>query len=90
MIAICTQEKIKDKLISNLEEIEARGGKIMLVSNFDIRDENYLTLKLPNSFPLLMPIVSIIPLQFLALKSSEKLGYNPDKPRNLAKSVTVE
>ena len=90
VIAICTQEKIKDKLISNLEEIEARGGKIMLVSNFDIRDENYLTLKLPNSFPLLMPIVSIIPLQFLALKSSEKLGYNPDKPRNLAKSVTVE
>ena len=62
----------------------------MLVSNFDMNDENYLTLKLPNMFSLLMPIVSVIPLQVLALKSSEKLGYNPDKPRNLAKSVTVE
>ena len=90
VIAICTQENIKNKLLSNLEEIHARGGKILLFTCFDIVDENYEIVKLPIFHSPLMPIISIIPLQFLALKMSEKLGYNPDKPRNLAKSVTVE
>ena len=89
VIAICTQGKIKTKLLSNLEEIKARGGKVIVVSQFD-DFKDFPCVKLPKYDELLMPIVSIIPLQFLALRICELFGYNPDKPRNLAKSVTVE
>ena len=88
VIAICTQEKIKAKLKSNLEEIKARGGKVIVVSQ--IEDFDFPLVKLPPCVQLLMPLVAIIPMQFLALKVCELFGYNPDKPRNLAKSVTVE
>ena len=88
VIAICTQEKIKSKLKSNLEEIKARGGKVIVVSQFE--DFDFPLVKLPPYEQLLMPLVAIIPMQFLALKVCELFGYNPDKPRNLAKSVTVE
>lgn len=89
VIAICTQEKIKAKLKSNLEEIKARGGKVIVVSQFeDFKD--FSCVKLSKFDELFMPIVSVIPMQFLALKVCELFGYNPDKPRNLAKSVTVE
>ena len=88
VIAICTQEKIKAKLKSNLEEIKARGGRVIVVSQFE--DFDFPLVKLPPCVQLLMPLVAIIPMQFLALKVCELFGYNPDKPRNLAKSVTVE
>lgn len=89
VIAICTQPKIKTKLLSNLEEIRARGGKIIVVSQFDdFKDFSHVSL--PCYDDSLMPIVSIIPMQFLALRVCELFKYNPDKPRNLAKSVTVE
>lgn len=88
VIAICTQEKIKAKLKSNLEEIKARGGKVIVISQFE--DFDFPLVKLPPYEQLLMPLVAIIPMQFLALKVCELFGYNPDKPRNLAKSVTVE
>lgn len=89
VIAICTQEKIKTKLLSNLEEIKARGGKVIVVSQFD-DFKDFPCVKLPSFDELFMPIVSVIPMQFLALGICEFFGYNPDKPRNLAKSVTVE
>ncbi len=89
VIAICTQEKIKSKLKSNLEEIKARGGKVIVVSQFD-DFKDFSCVKLSKFDELFMPIVSVIPMQFLALKICELFGYNPDKPRNLAKSVTVE
>ena len=89
VIAICTQEKIKTKLLSNLEEIKARGGKVIVVSQFD-DFKDFPCVKLPSFDELFMPIVSVIPMQFLALRICEFFGYNPDKPRNLAKSVTVE
>ncbi|HIT62364.1 MAG TPA: glutamine--fructose-6-phosphate transaminase (isomerizing) [Candidatus Caccovivens faecavium] len=89
VIAICTQEKIKTKLISNLEEIKARGGKVIVVSQFD-DFKDFSCVKLSKFDELFMPIVSVIPMQFLALRICEFFGYNPDKPRNLAKSVTVE
>ena len=89
VIAICTQENIKTKLLSNLEEIKARGGEIVVVSQFDDFSD-YPCVKLPETQTELMPIVSVIPMQFLALRICELFGYNPDKPRNLAKSVTVE
>lgn len=89
VIAICTQENIKTKLLSNLEEIKARGGEIIVVSQFD-NFKDFQLVKLPEIKTDLMPIVSVIPMQFLALRICELFGFNPDKPRNLAKSVTVE
>lgn len=87
VIAICTEEKIKEKLFSNIEEVKAREGSVLLITNFP---SSFESLILPTFPTALMPIISIIPLQFLALHMCEKLGYNPDKPKNLAKSVTVE
>lgn len=89
VVAVCTQSRVKEKLLSNLEEIKARGGKIVLITSFnDILEKDVI--KVPAVKESLLPIVSIIPLQMLALKVCESLGFNPDKPKNLAKSVTVE
>ena len=89
VIAVCTQSRVKEKLLSNLEEIKARGGKIVLITSFnDILEKDVI--KVPAVKESFLPIVSIIPLQMLALKVCESLGFNPDKPKNLAKSVTVE
>ena len=89
VIAVCTQSRVKEKLLSNLEEIKARGGKIVLITSFnDILEKDVI--KVTAVKESLLPIVSIIPLQILALKVCESLGFNPDKPKNLAKSVTVE
>ena len=75
---------------SNIQEVKARGGKILLVSNFEHSIEVDYFLQLPEFEEFLMPIVSITTLQLMAFNYAVKLGYNPDKPRNLAKSVTVE
>ena len=90
VIAISTQRALKGKMESNIEEIKARGGKVLLISNFKHNVETDFFVELPDFDEMFMPIVSIIPLQQLALNFALKLGYNPDKPRNLAKSVTVE
>lgn len=88
VVGILTQQKTREKFLTNLEEVKARGGEILLVSN--CIEEGYNCLTLPNCAEDLMPIYSVVPLQIFALKMCEKLGFNPDKPRNLAKSVTVE
>ncbi len=90
IIAICTQKALKEKIESNIEEVKARGGKVLLISNFNLNVQVDFKICLPEFEEFLMPIVSIIPLQQLALNCAVRFGYNPDKPRNLAKSVTVE
>lgn len=85
-IIFCTQEKHINKTQSAKQEILARGGKVLLLSQFKISD----ALPLQNAHYLFMPIVSIIPIQLAAFKVSTQKGINPDQPRNLAKSVTVE
>lgn len=90
VIAISTQKKLKEKIESNIAEVKARGGKVLLLSNFKHDIEVDFKIELQDFEEFLMPIVSIIPLQMLAFEYSKALGYNPDKPRNLAKSVTVE
>ena len=92
VIVICTNGLIKEKINSNIEEILARGGKVALFTIFEKEDfcdvDYYFKLKNYNDeFNL---ISSIIPFQQLAFYVSLEKGYNPDKPRNLAKSVTVE
>lgn len=90
VVAILTQKDLKEKLESNIQEVRARGGKVLFVSNLSPNVDVDFCLHLKNFEESLMPIVSIVPLQLLAMKFSVKKGFNPDKPRNLAKSVTVE
>lgn len=90
VIAVSTEKELKDKVESNLQEVKARGGKILLVSNLQHDVDVEFSIKVPTFPDYLMPIVSIVPLQQLAFEYATALGYNPDKPRNLAKSVTVE
>lgn len=90
VVAISTQESLKEKIESNIEEIKARGGKVLLVSNLRHSVDVDFQIKLESFDEIFMPIVSIVPLQKLAFDCAVALGHNPDKPRNLAKSVTVE
>ena len=90
VVAISTQKRLKEKIESNIEEVKARGGKVLLISNFKHEILVDFEILLQDFEEFLMPIVSIIPLQMLAFEYCRALGYDPDKPRNLAKSVTVE
>ena len=90
IVAISTQKSLKEKIESNIQEVKARGGKVLLISNFKHDIEVDFEITLQDFEELFMPIVAVVPLQMLAFLYSLKLGNNPDKPRNLAKSVTVE
>jgi glucosamine--fructose-6-phosphate aminotransferase (isomerizing) len=93
VVGIAPRDAIYDKLVSNLEEVKARDGRIIAVcSQGDTKiaalaDE---VLPLPDTDPLLMPVLTVIPLQLLAYHIAVKRGCDVDQPRNLAKSVTVE
>ncbi len=88
ILGIITDPKISDKTLSNLEEVKSRGANIILVTNQDINNEDII--KIPSIHPLLSPILAIIPLQFIAYFIAKDKNLDVDKPRNLAKSVTVE
>lgn len=91
VVAVATEETLCDKIYNAIHEITARGGKVVkitqLCEKFDCSKD---TIVVPRLSKLLMPMVAIIPLDILAYKISIARGNNPDKPRNLAKSVTVE
>ncbi len=91
VIVFATDEAIIDKTLSGLQEVKARGAKIVLVSykKYKTKDADYF-IEVPKLDKELSCILSILPLQLLAFKVCIKLNLNPDKPRNLAKSVTVE
>jgi glucosamine--fructose-6-phosphate aminotransferase (isomerizing) len=91
VIAVITDDDIKAKTISNLKETKARGAYVILISNFEETD-NYFNdnIIIPNIHQLLQPIITIVPLQLLAYEIAKLKGCDIDKPRNLAKSVTVE
>ncbi len=91
VIGIMTDRRLVDKSISNLQEVITRGAKTLVVTNQEI-DSNIFPniVKIPKVHPLLSPVISIIPLQLLAYYVSKEKGLDVDKPRNLAKSVTVE
>lgn len=80
-----------EKSISNIEEVITRGAKTFIVTNQNIENSNFdNVVKIEDTNPLLSPILSVIPLQLLAYYISKDKGLDVDKPRNLAKSVTVE
>ena len=92
-VVIATLDHTYEKTVSNIEEIKARGGKIIAViseGDTQLRQRADFCLEVPSTAECLMPIVSIIPLQLLAYYIATNKGRNVDQPRNLAKSVTVE
>ena len=93
VISIATDEKIYEKTISNIKETKARGAYVILLKREDFSVDKTCFDEVINIFNknnLIMPILTIIPLQMLAFEVAFELGYDIDKPRNLAKSVTVE
>ncbi|MDE6729911.1 MAG: glutamine--fructose-6-phosphate transaminase (isomerizing) [Oscillospiraceae bacterium] len=93
VIAIATQKNLFDKTISNIKEVKARGAKVILVCREDYNpDADIADFKfgLPDFDDLLMPMLAVVPLQLLAYYTAVHKGTDVDKPRNLAKSVTVE
>lgn len=82
-----------DKIVSNAEEVRARGGRIIAVVNegdSQIAQMAEWVIEIPNTLAHLVPVLATIPLQLLAYEIAVLKGFDPDKPRNLAKSVTVE
>lgn len=93
VVFIATQDEIYNKVKSNIEEVRARKGKIIAIANHgdkEIEDITDDVIYIPKTLPMLMPVLSVIPLQLLAYYTAVELGRNVDRPRNLAKSVTVE
>ena len=91
VISIITDENIKDKTISNIKEIKARGANSIVVTTSTLDKDIYDDIIIiPKVNDFLQPIITIIPLQLLAYNVAKNKGCDIDKPRNLAKSVTVE
>lgn len=93
VIAVATQTRLADKTISNIKEVKSRGAKVVLICGEGLHtDESAYDyrVELPELSPLLMPMVTIVPMQMIAYYTAVLLGRDVDMPRNLAKSVTVE
>lgn len=93
VIAIATQQELFDKTVSNIKEVKARGARVTLVCTKDHSVEDGVAdhrFDLPVFNDLLMPMLAVVPLQLIAYYTSVLRGNDVDKPRNLAKSVTVE
>jgi len=93
IVVLVPADELYEKTISNLQEVKARGGKIISIGTGDDEklkgmSEHYLSL--PKAHWTINPILSAIPLQLMAYHLASNLGYDVDQPRNLAKSVTVE
>ena len=89
VIAIITDEKTAAHTRSNVQEVIARGANVITIVSRSLSNAGD-QIVLPDVHPLLTPLVSIVPAQLLAYYTSKQRGYDVDKPRNLAKSVTVE
>ena len=91
VISILTVSELIEKSISNIQEVITRGAKTLIITDKEFGNNNFSELiKIPQTNRFLTPILSIIPLQLLAYYISKDKGLDVDKPRNLAKSVTVE
>jgi len=92
-VFIATAGPQYDKIMGNIEEVKARGGKVIVVATEGdeeiARRADYL-ITIPAAPELLQPMLTVLPLQLLAYHAAVLRGHDVDKPRNLAKSVTVE
>jgi glucosamine--fructose-6-phosphate aminotransferase (isomerizing) len=96
VVAIAPNDHVFEKMIGNVQEAKARGGSVIAITSegdprmAGVLDANDMMLPMPETTPLLTPIVMTIPLQLLAYHIAVRRGCDVDQPRNLAKSVTVE
>jgi len=90
VLGIITNPKTLEKTISNLQEVITRGAHVICITSFDIDSDNIEMIRIPEVDTILAPIVAIVPLQLLAYYIAKEKNLDVDKPRNLAKSVTVE
>jgi glucosamine--fructose-6-phosphate aminotransferase (isomerizing) len=94
VIVIAPSGPLFDKTVSNMQEVQARGGQVILISDYDgiaaAGQDCVATITMPKVHPLIAPMVYAIPVQLLAYHVAVAKGTDVDQPRNLAKSVTVE
>jgi len=93
VVIIATNQGVYEKIVSNIEEVKARKGKIIAIvteGDVDVRKLADFVIEIPDTEELLVPLLATIPLQLLAYHIAVMRGCSIDQPRNLAKSVTVE
>jgi len=93
VVAICPQDKVRDKMLSNIEQVKARGGRVIAVAtqgDEEVAEKADDVIWIPQAPRYLTPILAVVPLQLLAYHIAVLRGCDVDQPRNLAKSVTVE
>ena len=93
VVAVAPQDSLYQKTVANLEEVKARRGIVLAVASEHDRDISTVAdhvIRIPKTDPFLNPFLAVVPLQLLAYYTAVRRGCDVDKPRNLAKSVTVE
>ena len=93
VVTVAPKDDLLEKLKSNMQEVKARGGKLYVFADHDteiVNSEGINVIRLPEHYGNLSPILHVVPLQLLAYHTACARGTDVDKPRNLAKSVTVE
>ena len=93
VVVIATKNGSYEKVVSNIQEVKARKGKVIsIVTEGDeiVKSMSDYTIEIPDTHEAFGPMLSVVPLQFLAYHIAVMRGCNVDQPRNLAKSVTVE
>ncbi len=93
VLAVLTQDELYEKMVSNVKEVKARGAFVFAIAkegNHEVESVADYTMYIPKVADILAPVVAVIPLQLLAYYMAVEKGCDVDKPRNLAKSVTVE
>ena len=92
VVVIAPQDEHRDKTLSNIQECKARGARIIIIHNGDreMAEQADISIVVPKTEPLLTPLLTVLPTQLIAYQAALALGCDVDRPRNLAKSVTVE
>jgi glucosamine--fructose-6-phosphate aminotransferase (isomerizing) len=93
VVCIAPVDSVYEKTLANIEEVKARGGRLIVVTtegNGDFDDMAEFVFTVPSTHECLTPLLTVVPLQLLAHHVAAMKGLDVDKPRNLAKSVTVE
>ena len=93
IVTVAPNDALLDKVKSNMQEVRARGGELYVLTDAETRiaaSEGVNVIRLPEHYGLLSPILHVVPLQLLAYHTALARNTDVDKPRNLAKSVTVE
>jgi glucosamine--fructose-6-phosphate aminotransferase (isomerizing) len=93
VVFIAPHDSVFDKIVSNIQEVKARGGRVICITSQDepvLEGKIDFEIRVPKTIDMLFPVLTVVPLQLLAYYIAVKRGLDVDQPRNLAKSVTVE